>query len=173
MSKKPIESDPKAKAKLIEAGRELFRAKGYEATGMREIAAAAGVNVAVAMREYGGKAGLFRHSIVEDLDLSEALRGTRGLWGASLADLALTGAWHAHTPAALSTGNPHAARVLAEEWEAKLVKPLAQAIGGEDADHRARLVLTAMFGLAMGRELLDLRPSDSTAAAMIQSLIDG
>lgn len=173
MPKKPIESDPRAKAKLVDAARELFRAKGYEATGMREIATTAGVNVAVAMREYGGKAGLFRHAIAADLDFGDALRGTRGLWGGSLADHALSGEWRAYAPAALSTGSPHAARQLAEEWEAKLVKPLAEKLGGEDAEPRARLVLAAMSGLAAGRETLGLQPGDSGAASMIQSLIDG
>ena len=173
MPKKPIETDPKAKAKLVEAARDLFRAKGYEATGMREIATAAGVNVSVAMREYGGKAGLFRHAIALDLDLGDALRGTRGLWGGSLADLALSGSWTAHAPAALSTGQPHAARQLVEEWEAKLVKPLASALGGEDADNRARLILAMMAGLATGRETLGLETHNPGATAMLQSLVDG
>ncbi len=173
MPKKPIESDPKAKAKLVQAARDLFRTKGYEATGMREIATEAGVNVAVAMREYGGKAGLFRHAIAVDLEFGDALRGTRGLWGAALADLALSGGWLPHAPAALSTGNPHAARALAEEWGTKLVKPFAETLGGEDAEPRARLILAILSGLATGRETLGLEPGNSSAAGLIQSLIDG
>ena len=172
MSKKPIESRPGDRTKLAEAARTLFRAKGYEAAGMREIATAAGVNVSIAMREYGGKAGLFRHAIALDLDLGDTLRGTRGLWGASLADLALKGEWAAHAPAALSTGNPHAARVLAEEWEAKLVRPLAAALGGAEADERARLILATMAGFATGRETLGMSPGNAAASAVIQALID-
>ena len=43
---------------LVRSGLELFGAKGFEATSTREIAAAAGVNIALIAYHFGGKEGL-------------------------------------------------------------------------------------------------------------------
>lgn len=50
---------------LLEAARELFAAKGFDATPTEEIAARAGVSKALLFRHFGSKAGLFEHAVSE------------------------------------------------------------------------------------------------------------
>lgn len=45
--------------KLLTAGLRLFAVKGFEAVGTRELAAAAGVNIAAIAFHFGGKEGLY------------------------------------------------------------------------------------------------------------------
>ena len=48
------------RAALVRAGLDLFGRKGFDATSTRDIAAAAGVNIAGIAYHFGGKAGLHR-----------------------------------------------------------------------------------------------------------------
>ena len=51
---------PGTRQKLIEAGIRLFGLHGFEATGTRSLAAAAGVNLAAIPYHFGGKEGLYQ-----------------------------------------------------------------------------------------------------------------
>jgi AcrR family transcriptional regulator len=55
-----------AQKALIEAALELFGAKGFDATSTRELAARAGVNVALIAYHFGGKDGL-RQAVVGEI----------------------------------------------------------------------------------------------------------
>lgn len=66
VSKSRLTSEPKnpprarrdGRQRLILAGRRLFAEKGYSATGVREIAARAGVSIGLIRTHFGSKAGL-------------------------------------------------------------------------------------------------------------------
>ncbi|MDH4391468.1 MAG: CerR family C-terminal domain-containing protein [Aquabacterium sp.] len=60
------EPDP-ARARLIRAGLRLFAHQGFTATSTRELAQAAGVNVAAISYYFGDKAGLYRAVFFEPL----------------------------------------------------------------------------------------------------------
>ena len=60
------EPDP-ARARLLRAGLRLFAHQGYAATSTRELAQAAGVNVASISYYFGDKAGLYRAVFFEPL----------------------------------------------------------------------------------------------------------
>ena len=47
------------RARLIEAGRELFAARGYDAVGTEDLVAAAGVTRGALYHHFDGKRGLF------------------------------------------------------------------------------------------------------------------
>lgn len=53
----------RTKAQIVEAARELFLARGYAATTMSDVAAAAGVAPATANAAFGGKVGLLKRLI--------------------------------------------------------------------------------------------------------------
>lgn len=55
----------KTRSAILEAGGQLFASRGYSATGIRDIAAAADVNIALISYHFGGKAGLY-DAILED-----------------------------------------------------------------------------------------------------------
>ena len=56
--------DPEARSKIMVAAEELFAARGYAGTSVRDIASAAGVNGAMIHYYFGNKEGLY-HSILE------------------------------------------------------------------------------------------------------------
>ena len=60
------EPDP-ARARLLRAGLRLFAHQGFAATSTRELAQAAGVNVAAISYYFGDKAGLYRAAFFEPL----------------------------------------------------------------------------------------------------------
>lgn len=59
------------RAQLLEVGRALFAAKGFEATSVEEIAAKAGVSKPVVYEHFGGKEGLY--AVVVDREMSRLL----------------------------------------------------------------------------------------------------
>lgn len=62
------------KEKIIEKAGELFAARGYDGVSVRDIAAAAGVNVSAVSYHFGGKEELFREVIRDGLTgISERL----------------------------------------------------------------------------------------------------
>jgi AcrR family transcriptional regulator len=56
---------------LLDVGRTLFAAKGFEATSIEEIAARAGVSKPVVYEHFGGKEGLY--AVVVDREMSDLL----------------------------------------------------------------------------------------------------
>ena len=61
--------------KILVAARSHFSADGYEATGVREIAASAGVNPALVIRHFGSKERLFIDTIGADSSWGDVLDG--------------------------------------------------------------------------------------------------
>src|ERR1700754_2437026 len=58
---------------LLEIGRTLFAAKGFEGTSVEEIAAKAGVSKPVVYEHFGGKEGLY--AVVVDREMRTLLEG--------------------------------------------------------------------------------------------------
>ena len=75
---RPKHTDSDTGAAIASAALQRFAAQGYEATSLREVAADAGVDVALISYRYGGKTGLWQ-SIVSQAacDLREALANGR------------------------------------------------------------------------------------------------
>jgi TetR/AcrR family transcriptional regulator len=62
---RPKANDPKARGRIIKAAEELFAARGYAGTPIRDIAEAARVNPAMVHYYFGNKEGLY-HQILEN-----------------------------------------------------------------------------------------------------------
>jgi AcrR family transcriptional regulator len=58
----------KSKQKVTDAAVKLFYSKGYSGTSVRDIAASAGVNVALISYHFGGKKGLLEHLMTSFLE---------------------------------------------------------------------------------------------------------
>jgi AcrR family transcriptional regulator len=112
-----------------------FSQQSYELVGLRQIAAEAGVNQALAIRYFGSKKGLF----VAALDglFSPALwfEGDRSTAGRRMATW-ITSKWRPEgkaNPLALliqSSGHPEVNDALNKAFEAQAIKPLATWLGG-------------------------------------------
>lgn len=85
MSSAPLPRGEETRAALLAAALALYGDKGYEATSTREIAAAAGVNVAMIAYHFGGKEGL-RAACADHV--AERLRGVFGAPEASTPEAA-------------------------------------------------------------------------------------
>ena len=147
------------RADLLNAARVLFSQRSYELVGLREIAAEAGVNQALAIRYFGSKKGLF----VATLDglFSPALwfEGDRKTAGRRMAAW-ITTKWPPDigiNPLAFlihSSGHPEVNDILNEAFEAQAIKLLAAWLGGPHALERARVVASIIVGNGVVHQIL-------------------
>lgn len=149
------------RARLLSAARTLFLRQGYAATGLRQIAADAGVDVTLVRRYFGSKRQLF----IEATDLGE---DTERIWSAADAEIpsllirrVLAAADDADVPlfALLrSSGDPEVVERLTEQLDRSLTGPLAELVDADDARLRADLVTALMVGVGVLRTLLHKEP---------------
>lgn len=153
---------------ILEAAKESFAAAGYDATTIRGVGRAAGVDPALVHHFFGTKQDLFTAAMelpVDPATLVPALlaEGTDGL-GERLVRMFLT-VWDG-TPgqapmlALVRSAAAHepAAQLLREFLTDAVLCPLARAVGDDRAELRAGLVASQMMGLAMARYIVCLDP---------------
>ena len=150
------------RADLLRAARSHFSKWGYELVGLRQIAAEAGVNQALAIRYFGSKQGLF----VAALDglFSPALwfEGDRRTAGKRMAAW-ITSKWQSDdeiNPLAFliqSSGHPEVNEALNKAFEDQAIKPLAAWLGGAKAAERARVIASIIFGSGFLHQILRIR----------------
>lgn len=78
------------KQRLAAAAEESFATLGYEKTGLREVAAAVGVNPALVKRYFGSKEGLFEEAFAGVLKFENGIPANRDDFGTHMADLLTT-----------------------------------------------------------------------------------
>ena len=167
---------------ILRAAQELFAAKGYTTTGVREVAALAGVNSALVRRYFGSKEGLLRAAVEEFLIIDVFFEGDRVDFGARSVRLMLN-AETLPNPVAmmiLATADPAARALCADLLHDKIIKPLAEWLGGPDALARAGQLNLLWVGYMVARQILPTRPvhdfEDATLrwlAETTQKIADG
>ena len=163
----------------------LFSRQSYELVGLRQIAAEAGVNQALAIRYFGSKKGLF----VAALDglFSPALwfEGDRGSAGKRMATW-ITSKWRSEgkiNPLAFliqSSGHPEVNEALNKAFEAQAIKPLAAWLGGAHAAERARVIASIIVGSGVVHQILrsralarhELKNVIESLGTILQRLVD-
>ena len=150
--------------RLLDAARELFLANGYNAIGLREVAARAGVDVTLVRRYFGSKQRLF----TEATDVSENVEEIR-----SAADDALGRKMIARVlgvrrdvDAPLfallrSSGDPSVVARLNAQLDEGLTRNLAQRIAADNSRIRADMVAALLLGIGVQRVLLKKKPMSS------------
>jgi AcrR family transcriptional regulator len=153
---------------ILLAARASFAERGYDATSLRSVARAAGVDPALVHRFFGGKPGLFAAAMDLPADPGTLVRGllADGLDG--IGDRLVrtfVGVWdsqpaQARLVAMLRAGvaGAEAADVLRGFLTEAVLVPLAEATGLADGRLRASLVGSQLVGLAVARYLLRLDP---------------
>jgi AcrR family transcriptional regulator len=174
---------------IFRAGADLFAQRGFADTGVREIAALAGVTPALVIRYFGSKEQLFLETVALETGFSAIMNGPlEGIGEAIVAFLV----GHAHEAAAeaqvgtfaalmRATDRPAVRESLLRSLERDVVAPLAPRMSGADRDLRARLVSAQLSGLLCALELVDdpgLHGTDPALLARlygrsIQLLVDG
>lgn len=173
------------KANIIRAARLQFIASSYEAVSLRRIAAAADVDIALVLRYFGSKDGLFAASIDELLNPDALMSGPRETFGARLADRTLGehGRQESFPPILLmlrAAGAREAQGVIQKFMGEHFTGPLAEWIGGSDAEARAHLVAALVAGTVVQLtiappEIFEGTPGDAyrdRLAAALQAILD-
>lgn len=141
--------------RILNAAVERFARTSYEQTGLRDIAADAGVDVAYVHRSFGSKKRLFAEAVraaVRPLDIVSSAKDV----GTSLAKQMI--AKSAENPRGLdiivrSFSSPEAAPVVREFVLSTFVDPLGEKLD-HPADTRATLIGALLIGIAILRDVL-------------------
>ena len=182
--KRPAGRDrERTRGHILAAARRAFATRGYAQTGVREIAAAAGITPALVVRYFGGKQKLFLAAVGDDLALPPFLGGDdRSEIGRLVVD------WMVNKPAhddggfailVLAANEPSLAAPLKRLMKERLLDPLEAWLGGRNAEARAALLISIFTGVWMCRHVTPLPPlvgnidraTAASLAALVQSLV--
>jgi AcrR family transcriptional regulator len=153
---------------ILDAARTAFGERGYSATSMRSIAAAAGVDVALVAYYFGRKEQMFAAVMELPVNPGEVIErafadGLEGV-GTRLVDLFL-GVWEdpASGPAmqALFRGaaaREESRRALSEFAAKEVIGRYAGHLTAEEPERRASLAATQLLGVAIMRYVIRVEP---------------
>ncbi|MBS0246503.1 MAG: TetR family transcriptional regulator [Proteobacteria bacterium] len=141
--------------RILHAAVERFARASYEQTGLRDIAADAGVDVAYVHRSFGSKERLFAEAVRAAVQPIDILPGAKDI-GTLLATHVIDKP--AKNPHGLdiiirSFSSPEAAPVVREFIVNTFVEPLSRQLN-HPAETRATLIGALLIGIAILREVL-------------------
>lgn len=150
----------RTRAAILRAAQTLFAQKGYSTTGVREIAAAAGVNSTLVRRYFDSKEGLLREAVEDILQIAPFIEGDRHQLGKRAVALLLHGESIPNPLAmmVLATADPDARRLCQDLMQERIIVPLAHWLGGADALERAARLNMLWIGFMTARNILPLVP---------------
>ncbi|MFC7496687.1 MULTISPECIES: TetR family transcriptional regulator [unclassified Nocardioides] len=164
---------PDTRAAILAAARARFAEHGYGRTSVRAVAADAGVDAALVHHYFGTKHDLFVAALELPIDptsvILPAVAG--GLKGA--AERLLTtflGVWDDPElqPSLLGVVRgilePEGAVLIREGFLPAIIMPVATALGLDQPERRLPFVASQVFGLIVGRYVLELEPLASMPA---------
>jgi AcrR family transcriptional regulator len=166
------------RASILAAAAECFAADGFDATSMRHVAAAAGVDPALVRRFFGSKEQLFSEVaaalIVPERALAAVTGGTPEAAGerlvryflSLLGDVSQPGPFFGLIRSAVTS--EHAAGLLRRLLAEQVLGELAASFRSENAELGAALAASQLVGLAVARYAVRL---DALAAASTDDLV--
>ena len=149
--------------RILDAARAEFGERGLEATTIRRIAQRANVDPSLVMQHYGSKAALFAIAI----QLGDAAPDEIAGHLHDVLDVRL-GALPPETKALVRSmlTAPEAAASMSAFLNERVAN-LSRAMGGDDADLRAALIVSSILGLTIARHFLKLDAFTSASDADI------
>lgn len=145
------------RAAILEAAKAQFGRLGYDRAGLREIAAEAGVDVALIKRYFGGKEPLFIEALMASFGPGRLRNWDRRTFAQDVAERMAESAHAGEEPTLgfqflLRTAtSPTTAPLLSVAIQERFLAPIRQWIGGDDADARARVLAAMYIGLLVER----------------------
>lgn len=144
------------RAAILGSATRRFAWQGFEGTGVREIAAEAGVDASLVNRYFGSKEGLFARVVERAFDITNLVDGDRATLAERLARAMVHGRHDApddvRIPLLLllrSATEPRASELLRANLEAQDLRLLKERLGGPEAETRAALVIAQLAGFAI------------------------
>jgi AcrR family transcriptional regulator len=148
---------------MLVSARERFLRESFENVGLREIAADAGVDVALVGRYFGSKEGLFREVLhsgksdwldpavpAEELPALLAALATREFGSEDREDIDRL------LIILRSASSPKAASIVQESFRENVLEPVARVAEGEEAEMRASLALSLLIGTTILRTIMEV-----------------
>lgn len=155
-------------AAILTAARSQFSLQGFEQVGVRDIAAAAGVNAALVIRYFGSKEALFERAVLQEVDLAQLFQLPREQLGEALVRYIVSKKDSDPLLALLrSAGNEQAGVLLRQNLERQFITPLAGLMRGEDETLRASLIAAQLLGIVLMRDIIASEPLESAREAQI------
>ena len=145
------------RAAILEAAKAQFAHLGYDRAVLRDIAAEAGVDVALVARYFGGKAGLFTEALKASFKADFLETWDRRTFPRDFATMMAdnvhrdedrTQSFQFLLRAATS---PTTAPLLNLAIQERFLAPIREWLGGDDADARARVLAAVFIGLLVER----------------------
>jgi AcrR family transcriptional regulator len=166
---------------ILRSAREAFGEHGYEKTTIRDVARRAGVDPALVHHYFGPKPDLFTAALdlpVNPADMAAAMLAKQAeATGEHIVGVFL-GIWeqgsNRHPLMALirsATSSEEAAAMLREFATTEVFSRVVHALGTPDAQLRANLVLSQLFGLAMARYIIKVEPIASMPPAAVVAAV--
>jgi AcrR family transcriptional regulator len=165
------------RAAILAAARRAFSGAGYDSVGVRDIAAGAGVTGALVNRYFGSKKSLFAEAVLEEKGIGELLTGDRRTAGARLAAMMLDKDPHGKgggdplIAILRSAPDPEAAGVVREWLQKVMVGPMAQWLGGPDAETRASVMVSTLLGFIILRQAIGLPGLSASRGNMLREMM--
>lgn len=173
------------RAAILEAARVRFCQEGYDGASLRDIAGAAGVDVALVSRYFGSKEELFNQVLSCESEKDELFQGERSDFGARVARMLVEeprddAGMETLLMILRSTSATQAAPVIRACGYQNFYGPLEELVGGKDAPLRARLVGALITGFAIMRAIdedyllasEDLEKLGGRLAELVQTITD-
>ena len=142
---------------LLDAARELFGAKGYDGTTLREIGEKAGADAALVARYFGNKMALYSASIVADATGDSVVhhpRDFRRLTRRLLVRVDTNGLGPIMRAMVAQDADPEVRRSAQEHLQRRIITPFVdemQRAGVASANLRAELILATLIGVVVMR----------------------
>jgi AcrR family transcriptional regulator len=161
-------------ARILDAARQEFGDRGFEATTVRDVARQAGVDPSLVLQHYGSKSALFTAAIQlpagEPEEAADHLAEVLKVRAA-----ALPPEMRALVRSMLTV--PEASEAVRLHLDERIGN-LAAGIGGRDAELRAAIAVSSILGLTVARHFLQLRgvssaTEDDLVRAASQALTAG
>jgi len=141
---------------ILDAAKAQFARLGYDHAGLRDIAAEAGVDVALVKRYFGGKEGLFTEALKASFQSDRLREWNRATFARDIAtmmadspsDEARTHRFQFLLRAATS---PTTAPLLNLAIQERFLEPIRDWLGGDDAQPRARVLAAVFIGFLVER----------------------
>jgi AcrR family transcriptional regulator len=158
----PRKRDAEAtRAAILEAGKAQFSRLGYDRTALRDIAAEAGVDVALIQRYFGGKEALFTAALKASFRSDRLATWDRATFARDIATMMAGDAREdeertQHFQFLLRAAtSPTTAPLLNVAVQERFLGPIRDWLGGEDADARARVLAATFIGFLVERLIRD------------------
>lgn len=166
------------KARILAAAKRCFSEIGYANTGIRDVAAAAGVSYALLGRYYGSKAGLLEAALGETLIADSILKVDRAQFGENLARTLMMAASSGQTTTSmtiLAAADPDARAIATRLFETQVIGPLTEWLGPSARRERAVAIAMLCAGYVSHARLVPLLGRSPVAEAsdpMFRWLVD-